>query len=316
MTERTIARTGVFPIGLGCMGMTWAYGSNDRNAPAHERVIQRAIDEGAALLDTADVYGPCTNEELVGRAIRGRRDRAFVATKCGLVRRSAEPSDIGPNGRPEHVRASIDGSLRRLGVDYVDLYQLHRVDRDIPLEETWGAMAEVVVAGKARAIGLSEVSIEQIERARLVHPVASVQSELSLWTRDNLPVARHCAEKGITFLAYSPLGRGFLTGRFKCPDDFDEDDWRRSSPRFRDAETMAKNYALVRALERIGCRLGATPGQVALAWTLAQSETVIAIPGTRRIERLEENLHARRLCLDAEDLDELDALPAAAGARY
>jgi aryl-alcohol dehydrogenase-like predicted oxidoreductase len=279
------------------------------------RVIRHALEIGVDLLDTSDVYGPHTNEELVGEAIEGRRDRAFVATKVGLVHRSEGAFDIRPNGQPEHVRAAIDASLSRLRVDHVDLWQLHRVDPEVPLEETWGAMAEQAKAGKARALGLSEVSIDQLERARAIHPVASVQSELSLWTRDHLPVVRRCEELGVAFLAYSPLGRGFLTGRIASAETLDADDWRRKNPRFQEA-AMRQNRAIVEIVERVARRHDTTAARVALAWTLAQSPVVIPIPGTRKVSRLEENAGAAELRLTSDDLGELDGAPAAEGTRY
>ena len=297
------------------MGMTWAYGKGDTERAEHLRVIQRALDLGANLVDTADVYGPFTNEELVGDALVGQRERAFLATKVGLATDRVK-FEITRNGRPEHVRASIDQSLKRLRTDFVDLYQLHRIDPQVPLEETWGAMAETVEAGKVKAIGLSEVTLEELARAQQIHPVASVQSELSLWTRDHLAVVAACSQQKIAFLAYSPLGRGFLTGRFSKLSDFEEDDWRRQNPRFRDQETLQANLALVETVATVAKKHGRTPAQIALAWVLAQGSTVIAIPGTRKIERLEENFASLEVRLDAADLATLDALPEARGARY
>ncbi|HEU4412539.1 MAG TPA: aldo/keto reductase [Polyangiaceae bacterium] len=314
--NRTLNGREVGPVGLGCMGMTWAYGAGDADRAEHLAVIRRALELGANLIDTADIYGPHTNEELVGEALAGgRRARAFLATKAGLVNQGGGPFDIKVNGRPEHIRAAIDASLRRLGVEAVDLWQLHRVDPEVPLEETWGAMAEAVRAGKAKAIGLSEATVEQLERARSVHPVASVQSELSLWTRDHLPVVRRCEELGVAFLAYSPLGRGFLAGRIADRDALAEDDWRRKNPRFQ-AEALRKNARITEVVARVAERRGHTPAQVALAWALAQSPVVIPIPGTRRVSRLEENVAAARVALAREDVDELDALPPAEGSRY
>ena len=314
--NRTLNGRKVGPVGLGCMGMTWAYGAGDANRAEHVAVIRRALEIGANLIDTADLYGPHTNEELVGEALAGgHRARAFLATKAGLVNQGGGPFDIKVNGRPEHVRTAIDASLRRLGVEAVDLWQLHRVDPEVPLEDTWGAMAEAVQAGKAKAIGLSEVTVEQLERARSVHPVASVQSELSLWTREHLPVVRRCEELGIAFLAYSPLGRGFLTGRINDRDALADDDWRRNNPRFQE-EALRKNARLTEVVARVAERRGHTPAQVALAWALAQSTVVIPIPGTRRVSRLEENVAAARVSLSREDIAELDALPPAEGSRY
>lgn len=307
-------------IGLGCMGMSWAYDPAHRDDERSVRVIHRALDLGVTLLDTADVYGPFINEELVGRALRGRRDGAVLATKVGLRIDAGNPpkasGQMYRDGRPEHIRASIDASLRRLGVDHVDLYQLHRVDEKVPIEESWGAMAEAVAAGKARAIGLSEVGVEEIRRAQAVHPVASVQSEMSLWTRDALPeVLSYLKEQGIAFLPFSPLGRGFLTGRFTGVEDLPEDDFRRNNPRFAEA-ALAANQKLIAAIGEIAARHGATPGQVALAWVLAQGELVIPIPGTTRVENLEANAAADDLRLTGEDLAALDALPSPAGTRY
>jgi len=297
------------------MGMTWAYGKGDTERAEHIRVIHRALDLGANLIDTADVYGPFTNEELVGEALRGHRERAFLATKVGLATDRVK-FEITRNGHPEHVRTSIDESLKRLQTDVVDLYQLHRVDPNVPIEETWGAMAETVKAGKAKAIGLSEVTLDELARAQKVHPVATVQSELSLWTRDHLAVVTRCSQENIAFLAYSPLGRGFLTGRFTKLSDFEEGDWRRRNPRFRDEATLNANLALVETVGTVAKKHGRTPAQIALAWALAQGSTVIPIPGTRKIERLEENIASSEVKLDAADLATLDALPEARGTRY
>lgn len=315
MKKRTLSGRAVGAVGLGCMGMTWAYGKGETERAEHIRVIHRALDLGANLIDTADVYGPFTNEELVGEALAGHRERAFLATKVGLATDRVK-FDITRNGRPEHVRAAIDESLKRLRTDVVDLYQLHRVDPAVPLEETWGAMAETVKAGKSKAIGLSEVTLEELERAQKIHPVASVQSELSLWTRDHLPVVARCVAENIAFLAYSPLGRGFLTGRFTKLSDFEEGDWRRQNPRFRDEATLTANLSLVEIVGTVAKKNACTPAQIALAWTLAQGSAVIPIPGTRRIERLEENLASSEVTLDAADLATLNNLPEARGTRY
>lgn len=316
--SRTLGAAGppVGAVGLGCMGMSWAYGEAGRDEATSHAVIARALDLGVTLLDTADMYGPFTNEELVGRALAGRREEAVLATKCGLVVESTVPIRIRPDGRPEHVRAAIDDSLGRLGTDRVDLYQLHRVDPGVPLEETWGAMAETVQAGKARAIGMSEVTVEQLEVAHAIHPVASVQSELSLWTRDALQngVLAWCAAHGAAFIPFSPLGRGFLTGRL-TDTAFGPEDFRSGLPRFQE-EAIAANQAIVDAVQDLAARLDATAGQVALAWTLAQGEHVVPIPGTRRVAYLEENAAAASLVLPADDLAALDALPPAVGARY
>jgi aryl-alcohol dehydrogenase-like predicted oxidoreductase len=304
-------------IGLGCMGMTFAY---DMQAPRDDEtaisVIHQALDLGVTLIDTADAYGPSTNEELVGRALTGGyRDRAVLATKVGLIT-SPATTTIGRNGRPDHVRTSIEDSLHRLGTDHVDLYQLHRVDPEVPLEETWGAMAETVTAGQARHIGLSEVTVDEIKRAQAVHPVTSVQSELSLWTRDALAeVLPYCAEQGIAFLPFSPLGRGFLTGRFASFDELPEDDFRRRLPRFQ-ADAMRANLAIVGRVRDIADRVRATPAQVALAWVLAQSPWVVPIPGTKTPKYLVDNAGAADVTLSPADLAELDALPGPEGARY
>ncbi|MFJ7246283.1 aldo/keto reductase [Kitasatospora sp. NPDC098652] len=302
-------------IGLGCMGMTHAYDVRSRDDEKSVRVIHQALDLGVTLIDTADVYGPYSNEEVVGAALAGpHRERAFLATKVGIV-----PGGGGPDvrdGRPEHVRRSIDDSLRRLGTDHVDLYQLHRVDPAVPIEETWGALAEAVQAGKARRIGLSEVGVEEIRRAQAVHPVASVQSELSLWTRDVLAeVLPYTEEQGIAFLPFSPLGRGFLTGSISSFDELPEDDLRRRLPRFQQ-DALKANLALVGRVREVAERLGTTPARVALAWVLAQGRYVLPIPGTKTPRYLEDNVGAAALELSAADLAELDALPAPEGGRY
>ncbi|HEY5833833.1 aldo/keto reductase [Streptomyces sp.] len=310
-------------IGLGCMGMTFAYDlQSPRDDATSIAVIHQALDLGATLIDTADVYGPCTNEELAGRALTGgHRERAVLATKVGLV--VTDPTggpDNSPvivnNGRPEHVRKSIDDSLRRLGTDHVDLYQLHRVDPRVPLEETWGAMAETVAAGKARHLGLSEATVDHIKRAQEVHPVTSVQSELSLWTRDALAeVLPHCQEQGIAFLPFSPLGRGFLAGRFSSFDDLPRDDFRRRLPRFQ-RDALHANLAIVGRVREVAERIGATPAQVALAWVVAQGRHVVPIPGTKTPAYLADNAGAADIELSAADLADLDALPAPEGSRY
>jgi aryl-alcohol dehydrogenase-like predicted oxidoreductase len=312
-------------IGLGCMGMTHSY---DLETPRYDAtsvaVIHQALDLGMTLIDTADAYGPHTNEELVGRALAGgHRHRAVLATKVGLVSdtvHAANPGSSSPgtarNGRPEHVRESIDGSLRRLGTDYVDLYQLHRVDPAVPLEETWGAMAETVAAGKALQLGLSEVTAEEIRRAHSVHPVTSVQSELSLWTPDaQAEVLPYCQRHGIAFLPFAPLGRGFLTGRFASFDDLPRDDFRRGLPRFQQ-DALRANLAIVGRIREIADRAGATPAQVALAWVLAKGEYVVPIPGTKTPGYLADYAGAADLTLSPADRAELDTLPAPVGTRY
>ena len=297
------------------MGMTWAYDPADRDDDESIATIHRAIDLGVTLIDTADMYGPFTNEELVGRALNGRRGEVVLATKAGLVVEDVATVKIGRDGRPEHIREAIDASLRRLRTDYVDLYQLHRVDPDVPLEETWGAMAEVVAAGKAGAIGMSEVSVAELERAHAIHAVASVQSELSLWTRDALDgVVGWCADHGAAFIPFSPLGRGFLTGKLER-ESFGAEDFRGQLPRFT-PEAMAANAAIVETVQAVAARHEVPASQVALAWVLAQGEHVIPIPGTRRRRWLEENAAAALVALGPEDLAELDALPAPVGERY
>ena len=327
MRTTTLGSTGpeVGVIGLGCMGMTFSYDmETPRDDATSISVIHRALDLGMTLIDTADAYGPYTNEELAGRALAGgHRERAVLATKVGLLTDSVEVANpgssspgTGRDGRPEHVRASIDGSLRRLGTDHVDLYQLHRVDPGVPLEETWAAMAQTVAAGKARHIGLSEVTVEEIRRAQAIHPVTSVQSELSLWTRDALAeVLPYCQQQGIAFLPFSPLGRGFLVGRFSSFDDLPQDDFRRGLPRFQQ-DALRANLAIVGRVRQIAERAGATPAQVALAWVLAQGDYVIPIPGTKTPRYLADNAGAAGIQLSREDLAELDALPAPEGARY
>jgi aryl-alcohol dehydrogenase-like predicted oxidoreductase len=315
MRTRELGSSGiqVGAIGLGCMGMTYAYDQDRRDDDRSVSVIHRALDLGVTLLDTADVYGPHSNEELVGRALVGRRDDAVVATKCGLV----FSPDLAHtrNGSPEYVRAACDASLRRLGVDVIDLYQLHRVDPEVPIEDTWGAFAELVAAGKVRAIGLSEVSVEQLEVCHAIHPVTSVQSELSLWTRDYLDdVLPWCRDHDVAFLPFSPLGRGFLTGAL-APRDFAADDFRSRLPRF-SPEAIAANQAIVDGVNAVARDRGVTAAQVALAWVLAQGDHVVPIPGTKRVERLEENAAAADLVLTPDDLAALAALPAPQGGRY
>lgn len=292
--------------------MSWAYGPSDDQTSI--QVIHRAIDLGVTLLDTADVYGPYANEQLVGRALRGRRDEVVLATKVGLLADGA--GTMHGNGRPEYIRGAVEGSLARLGVDHIDLYQLHRVDVNVPLEESWGTLADLVGEGKVRWIGLSEVSVPQIEAAQAIHPVTTVQSELSLWTRDPLEsVLPYCAEQGIGFLPFSPLGRGFLTGKIDASTAFEADDFRSRLPRFQ-AEALAANQAIVDKVRAVASRAGVTPGQVALAWVIAQGRHVVPIPGTKRLAYLEENAASADLELPAEVLAELDALPAPVGERY
>jgi aryl-alcohol dehydrogenase-like predicted oxidoreductase len=304
-------------IGLGCMGMSEFYGTADEGEAI--ATIHRALDLGVTLFDTADMYGPFTNEELVGRAIAGRRDQVVLATKFGIVRDAGDPSRRGIEGSPEYVHKAIDGSLGRLGVDYVDLYYQHRVDPDTPIEETVGAMAELVRDGKVRYLGLSEAAPDTIRRAHAVHPISALQTEYSLWTRDPeeevLPTVR---ELGIGFVAYSPLGRGFLSGRIQSPDDLEERDFRRRNPRFQ-GENFERNLELVESVREIAEEKGITPAQLALAWVLAQGEDIVPIPGTKRRDRLEENVAALDVDLTKDDLDRIEsAFPkgATAGARY
>jgi aryl-alcohol dehydrogenase-like predicted oxidoreductase len=303
-------------VGLGCMGMTTAYDTNERDDEESVRVIHRAIELGVVLIDTAEVYGPYENEELVGRALaaRGMRQRVVLATKTGLVRKDG---GIRRDGRPERIREAIDGSLRRLGTDHVDLYYLHRVDPEVPVEESWGAMKEVVEAGKAVRLGISEATLEQIEKAHALHPVSAVQSEMSLWTRDWIEagVVSWCAENGAAFVPYAPLGRGYLTGALSSRKGFDENDFRARNPRF-SREALEGNRRIVEAVKAVAERLGATPAQVAIAWTLAQGEQVVTIPGTKKMRRLEENAAAADLDLPEDALADLERIPGSVAPRY
>ncbi|KAA6213164.1 aldo/keto reductase [Streptomyces albofaciens JCM 4342] len=304
--------TSVGAVGLGCMGMSYAYDPGGRDDDASVAVLHRALDLGVDLIDTADVYGPYTNEELVGRALADRRGKAFLATKAGFV---AGETRLRRNGRPEHIRAAIDASLRRLRTDHVDLYQLHRVDPEVPLEETWGAMAEAVRAGKARMLGLSDVTVEQVRTAQRVHPVAAVQAELSLWTREaTAELLPFTAREDIALIAYAPLGRGFLAGRFGSARDLPDGDYRRVNPRFQE-ENFAANLRLLDGVRRVARRRGVTPAQTALAWVLAQGDHVVPIPGTKHVRYLEANAAAAGIRLTGDDLALLDGLPAAVGAR-
>ncbi|HBK47622.1 MAG TPA: aldo/keto reductase [Xanthomonadaceae bacterium] len=321
MKTRTLGRNGptVSALGLGCMGMSAFYG--DRNDEAGSiAVIHHALERGVTLLDTADMYGPHTNEVLVGKAIAGRRDQVFLATKFGIRLDPADPSVRGISGRPEYVQAACEASLKRLGVEHIDLYYQHRVDPQVPIEDTVGAMARLVEQGKVRFLGLSEAAPETIRRAHAVHPITALQTEYSLWTRDpeNNGVLATVRELGIGFVPYSPLGRGFLSGAFKSPDDFDADDYRRSSPRFQ-GENFARNLQLVEQVESIARDKGVTASQLALAWVLAQGEDLVPIPGTKRVKYLDENLDALEIALDAQELARIDAIfppDAAAGTRY
>jgi aryl-alcohol dehydrogenase-like predicted oxidoreductase len=319
MQSRTLGanRLQVSCLGLGCMGMSEFYGPRDDQESV--ATIDRALDLGINFLDTADVYGPYTNEELVGKTIRGRRNRIILATKFGIVRDPKDPQVRGVNGKPEYVRQSCEASLKRLGVDYIDLYYQHRVDPETPIEETVGAMAKLVDEGKIRHIGLSEASARTLRRASQVHPITALQTEYSLWTRDpEDEILPACRQLGIGFVAYSPLGRGFLTGRFQRFEDLPEDDYRRFSPRFQ-GQNFQKNLDLVRRVTEIAQEKGCTPSQLALAWVLAQGEDLVPIPGTKHRKYLEENVGALNVKLTADDLRRIDeVLPhgAASGMRY
>jgi aryl-alcohol dehydrogenase-like predicted oxidoreductase len=319
MQFRELGRSGlrVSALGLGCMGMSEFYGPGDDGESI--ATIHRALDLGINFLDTADIYGPYKNEELVGRAIMGKRDKIVLATKFGIVRDPANPSVRGVNGKPDYVRRSCDASLRRLGVETIDLYYQHRVDPDTPIEETVGAMAGLVREGKIRHIGLSEASPQTLRRAAKVHPVTALQTEYSLWSREpETELLDTCRELGIGFVAYSPLGRGFLTGQFTRFEDFPQDDYRRNSPRFQ-GENFQKNLDLVHGVEEIARERGCKPSQLALAWVLAQDKNIVPIPGTKRRKYLEENIAAIDVKVTSEDIrriDEIFPTGAAAGLRY
>ncbi len=324
MKTRTLGPDGpeVSAIGLGCMGMSAFYGATDEQEST--RTIHRALDIGCNFLDTSDMYGPHTNERLVGAAIASRREEVFLATKFGI---KLEPGEAGgPGGRaprrsidgsPDYVRSACEGSLQRLGVEHIDLYYQHRVDPGTPIEDTVGAMAELVEQGKVRHLGLSEASAETIRRAHAVHPITAVQTEYSLWTRDVegeiLPTLQ---ELGIALVAYSPLGRGFLSGRFSSPDELDENDFRRYGPRFT-GENLQQNLKLAERVKELASEKGITPGQLALAWVLHRGEHIVPIPGTKRVSYLEENLAAAEVELSDEEVEQIaEAIPTAAGARY
>ncbi|HFK7187389.1 TPA: aldo/keto reductase [Serratia odorifera] len=320
MQQRKLGAKGpsVSAQGLGCMGMSDFY-STDQDEKEAIATLHRALDLGVTLLDTADMYGPHTNEQLIGKAIKGKREQVFLATKFGIVRDPSDPHARGVSSQPAYIRRSVEGSLQRLGVETIDLYYQHRVDPQVPIEEVIGTMADLITEGKIRHIGLSEASVETLERAHRVHPITALQSEYSLWTRDaEQGQLAACERLGIGFVAYSPLGRGFLTGAIQRPDDLAEDDFRRSNPRFQ-GDNFARNLALVDKVGELARSKGVTPSQLALAWVMAQGEHIVPIPGTKRRRYLEENVAASSITLSEQELAAIEAvfpLQAAAGARY
>jgi aryl-alcohol dehydrogenase-like predicted oxidoreductase len=319
MQMRRLGRNGptVSALGLGCMGMSDFYGAHDDTQSI--ATLHHALDHGVTFFDTADMYGPYTNEELLGRALKGRRNGSFIATKFGIVRDPANPAVRGVDARPARVREACEGSLKRLGVERIDLYYLHRADPKVPIEDTVGAMAQLVSSGKVRYLGLSEVSAQTLERAHRVHPITALQSEYSLWSREPEDETLDACERlGVGFVPYSPLGRGFLTGAIKSTADFAADDYRRNTPRFQ-GENFTRNLALVEKVQALARAKGCTPAQLALAWVLAQGEHLVPIPGTRRIANLDENLGALEVQLSPDELAAIDAvfaLEAIAGERY
>lgn len=318
MKHRKLRDLEVSAIGLGCMGMSFAYGDADEAESL--ATVDRALELGVNFLDTADIYGPHTNEELVGKALKGRREKFVLATKFGIMRQSANYNISGINGKPEYVREAVDASLKRLQIDTIDLYYLHRVDPDTPIEDTVGAMSRLIEDGKIRYIGLSEASADTLRKASKVHPITALQSEYSLWTRDveENDVLKTAKELGIGFVPFSPLGRGFLSGEIKTIDDLQEDDWRRTNPRFQ-GENFDKNLKLVEKVEEIGEEKGVTASQLALAWVLAQGDSIVPIPGTKHPKYLEQNAAAVDIQLTEDELRQIDAVfppNAASGLRY
>lgn len=313
MKHATLGTLDVGRIGLGAMGMSAAYTGAGSDDAESIRTIHRALELGVTLIDTAEVYGPHTNEELVGRALKGRRDQVVLATKFGFMSNTGRP---GPDSSPDNIRMALEGSLRRLGTDYIDLYYQHRVDPETPIEEVVGVLAGFVAEGKVRHIGLSEAWIDTIRRAHAVHPIAALQSEYSLWTRDQEPeVLPLLRELGIGFVPYSPLGHGFLTGTIHTIDDLDESDWRRTNPRFT-GENFQHNLRIAEEVRNVAVEAGATPAQVAIAWLLTKGDTIAPIPGTKRVERVEENVAADDVVLTTDQIRRLDSLPVASGEHH